>query len=995
MTHTRSRAAALLAVTVAAACAAGLAAETAGAAAFDVTSFAAGTVGAANAPAVPLAGAHQDVRVQATFTAYNLFDPPPRPRSLRIDLPPGLTGNPRAVPRCPRAEFAADQCSSGTRVGAADVRAVAWGGLLPIEATGDVYSLQPAGEEPARLGVMIRAFGLVKLPIESPITLRPDDAGLSASIEDLPTTAPVAGEIWLERIGLTLLGTPAGASAPFLTTPTSCIPARSVLTATSYGIPAAQRTAAAVLTPQDCAAVPFTPGVTAEADPPEPGVPAAVTASLTLPGDAAVRAQSHVQRAEVVLPDGIALSPAVANGLTTCTDGELGPPADPAACPAAAQIGTVAFDTPLLGVLGGRVFLGAAAPADPYRLFVAVDERGVRLKLRGSVRLDPDTGRITTVFNDLPQVPFTRFSLAFRGGSRAVLSTPRTCGARTVTARLMPWRAAPSFASGADVRIEGTLAIGGDACAAATPFRPTLAVSASNTAAGGDPGALSVAVARPDGDQLIRRLTIDLPPGLLGRIVSVPACPEADVAAAACGDASRVGVVRATVGPGPEPVALDGTVHATGPSGRGLAGLAIVLPARVGPFDLGTVVVRAGISVRADGGLTVTTDPLPEIVGGVPIAIRTLALSLDRPGFLLNPTSCSALTVHAVLDGDGGATAEPSAPFQAAGCGRLPFRPVVTAALSGTLAAGGKPALRAVITVPPGHAAVRRAAVTLPRQVRIALGSLATACTSSQFAAGRCPARSRLGSAVAMTSLLPAPLAGPVHLVERPGGGLPTLGVDLRGLIRLPLVGDIALPPSGQVTTTFAGIPDVPLERFDLVLDGGPGGALAAVESLCRGPAPEIAGAFTAHSGARAPSRRVAATPGCSSRPVAAAVLRGAGTSRPRLALRIVAARRAPDLRSVTVVLPPTIRGVPAATRTRVTVRAGDRRLARGVRLGTRRLTVTGLPRGTRSVTVSMDRGALASRRARLGSGTSRFSLRIGDAGGRVSRVTVRARPRR
>ena len=57
------------------------------------------------------------------------------------------------------------------------------------------------------------------------------------------------------------------------------------------------------------------------------------------------------------------------------------------------------------------------------------------VKLPGDVKLDPATGQITTIFDNLPQVPFTSFALSFQGGSHAVLANPARAAPRTLDAR--------------------------------------------------------------------------------------------------------------------------------------------------------------------------------------------------------------------------------------------------------------------------------------------------------------------------------------------------------------------------------------------------------------------------------------------------------------------------------------------------------------------------------------------------------------------------------
>ena len=277
-------------------------------------------------------------------------------------------------------------------------------------------------------------------------------------------------------------------------------------------------------------------------------------------------------------------------------------------------------------------------------------------------------------------------------------------------------------------------------------------------------------------------------------------------------------------GSGDAPVSLAGAVYLTGPYDGGFGGLAIVIPGKVGPVDLGTVIVRGSIALRADGGLTVRTTPLPRLIGGVPVSIRQLALSFDRPGFILNASSCTPKTVRAVLEGVDGATATVEAPYQATDCAGLPFAPRIEATVGkrGATAVGKAPPLRVTVIVPAGQAATSVANVGLPPALGIDLRRLAKACAPTAFAAGSCPATARIGTATATTPLLPTALSSPVTFAVPQAGSLPGLSLSLTGVVTLPLFGAVALPgKDGVIHNTFAGIPDVPLERFDLAFTGG------------------------------------------------------------------------------------------------------------------------------------------------------------------------------
>lgn len=719
------------------------------------------------------AGAPANVTINATFATT--------PSSVVLNLPPGLVGNPNAAAKCSQAAFEGLGCPLNSQVGTATAL-----GFVP----GAVYNLQPNADEPARLGISI--IGLIKN--QAAVTLRPD-GGLTSTIADLET-----GGLPLSSLGLTL-------DSDFMTLPTSCAPATVTLNADS-----------ATFTPTGCQNVPFTPSVAATLETQQRGVPSGATVTLKLPeGD------SHVKRAEIVLPVGTTLSPGVANGLVGCSDAQFAG----AGCPAGAQVGTVSFDTPLLGVLGGKVYFG-----DGFRLYVVVDGPGVQVKLAGDVTLNRDTGQITTVFDNLPQVPFTTFALSFQGGPKAVLNNPSTCGQKDLAATLTPWSGTAPSSATASFTIDGGCAL--------PAFAPGIDVKLASTAAGRPAGSMTMTITRPDGAEDLSQVTAELPPGLAGSLKGLaPGTP--------------VGTVAASAGAGEAPVALAGTVYLTGPQDGGLAGFQMVIPGKVGPVDLGTVTVNASIKLRPDGGLTVQTSPLPRLIGGVPVSIRSFALTLDKPGFILNASSCAAQAVKATLTGVGGTVATVSAPYAATDCAGLKFSPKIEA----TVGARGKtgknsyPPLKAVITVPAGQSSTAIAEVSLPPALGLDINKLAKSCAPAQYQGGACPPSAKIGSAVAATALLDSALSSPVTLASRAPGEIPGLSLVLSGAATVPLFGKVDPPvgTKGRIKNTFAGIPDVPLERFELTFTGGTNSPLKLKKDACHGARELVIGKLTGHNG--------------------------------------------------------------------------------------------------------------------------------------------------
>jgi hypothetical protein len=431
---------------------------------------------------------------------------------------------------------------------------------------------------------------------------------------------------------------------------------------------------------------------------------------------------------------------------------------------------------------------------------------------------------------------------------------------------------------------------------------------------------------------------------------------------------------------------LAGSIYLTTGTGGAPAALLSVIPARVGPYDFGNVIVRSNISVRAsDAGFEVAAPDLPQVVGGIPLRLRGLALTLDRPGFLRNPTSCDPKAIEARFTSVRGARSVARAGYQASGCASLPFSPGVSGVVGGkgNTARLGHPGLTTTVTQAPGEAAAQSVEVALPSTLRPSLEGVSL-CSVQSAAAHECPAESKVGEAQAFTPLLPAPLSGGVFLTENPVG-LPRLTVDLRGLLSLQLTGDVGLSANG-ITTKFAGIPDVPLSRFVLRFGGGPKGLLQSGQDLCAARALKLAGTFGAHSGASATAATDLVVEGCP--PKFAASVRSLRTGRPVATFKVT--RASAKLRSVAFTLPRGLKFGKAAIKRGASVVAGTRRLS--VRLlavsrSRRTLTVSRLPSGgVDALRLSLRRGALVSdtklRRAARRRPSLSFAARVKDAEG-------------
>ncbi|MBA3808627.1 MAG: hypothetical protein H0X28_09585 [Solirubrobacterales bacterium] len=557
-------------------------------------------------------------------------------------------------------------------------------------------------------------------------------------------------------------------------------------------------------------------------------------------------ASSDIKDTTVTLPEGVAINPGQARGLATCSQAQsaVGTEAEPS-CPSASKVGTDEIETPLLThSLKGDVYVLDSNPPN-LKLLVAASGEGVNLKLLGDVHLDDATGRLTTTFKETPELPFTNFKLSFSGGAQAALYTPPKCGSYKTTSDFTPWSTpsvADAFPGSAFVINSGP---GGSACGA-QPFAPTLTAGATTDQAGGFTN-FTMLLTRPDGQQRISTLQFKTPKGLLGIISKVQLCQEPQAAVGTCSAASQIGHTTVEAGPGPAPLVIPepgqapAPIYLTGGYKGAPYGLSIAVPVLAGPFNLGTVVVRASIAVDPHTAqLTITTDPLPSILDGVPTDLRAINAVVDRPGFMFNPTNCESQSFAGTATSTEGASAAISSHFQVGSCRSLTFKPDFKVSTAGQISKANGASLDAKIlypTMPAGsnqassQANVQSVKVDLPIQLPSRLTTLQKACLAKVFEENpaRCPKESLVGKATAITPVLPVPFTGPAYFVSHGGEAFPSLIVVLQGYgVTVDLIGTTFISKAGITSSTFKQVPDVPITSFELLLPQGPFSALGA-----------------------------------------------------------------------------------------------------------------------------------------------------------------------
>ena len=843
------------------------------------------------------AGAHSNLSTEFAFNTEASGEPVDQVKDVSVTLPTGSVGDPLATPRCTPAEFEVYGCQPPAQVGVMHISFVV--GTMTIEpVSAAVYNLVPT---PGHIATLAASFLFETMIMQVDMT-KDGSYKLAVSLPDISTLLPIAAvklTLWgvpaspahdLERSRTELGGpqpiygppnelgesevigfepTPAGvAPAPFLTNPTDC--ASSSLTSTlsvdSYENPGDYVTQTAPTAPlTGCELLKIAPAISVVPETAEADVPSGYDIDLSYPlnEEPYALATPDLQNAEVTLPVGTSLSPAAASGLQGCSQEQF----SAEACPSASTVGTVAIATPVLSQpLTGTVSLASPTPSEMYRVFLSASSESVSFHLVGDIHLDPNTGQVTMTLTQAPQLPFSEIRLHLFGGPQAIMANPAACGPATSIAQFASYAGQTANVSSSFVVDSGGA---GGVCSTAGPFNAHV-VAGSTFPLAGEFSPFTLTVSREDGEQNLASVAAQLPPGLLGMLSRVPPCVESEAAAAECPGASQIGTATVGAGAGAQPLYLSGAIYLTGPYKGAPFGLAIVVPADAGPYNLGTIVVRSRILVNsADLHLTIISDSLPEILDGVPLRLRAISLAITRPGFMFNPTNCSPRSIITTIGSAGGTTATAATPFQVGGCKGLPFAPKLSASTRARASRRGDGASLEVSITNTGasQANIKAVTVELPQQLRPRLSTIQGACLQMTFEVDptRCPVTSVVGSVSATTPLLASSLSSPIYLVSR-GAALPALMMVPQDQgIKLELAGTVKISRAGVIGVEFDALADVPLSALRLAFPYGRHSLLGATVSLCS-KALDIAYAVTGQNGIRIRRTTRVGVVGCAKR---------------------------------------------------------------------------------------------------------------------------------
>jgi uncharacterized repeat protein (TIGR01451 family) len=855
------------------------------------------------------AGAHPDITNTFGFSSANAGGSlAGEPKNLTYSLPPGFAADFAGTPTCSDDQFITGKCPLDSQVGITtiDTQTFEKSSLGAYKSfIAPVYNIAPEAGTLATIGFDIAQDFF----LEGQITLRPSDYGANVTFHNIDDAivSIVGGSLTVWGVpaapihdalrwhpgppGLEVLGgfgTPdeGVAATPYFTNPTTCGGVlHSEFQVDSWEEPG--RIAAVQTTPYGplggCDTLAFEPLIETQPSASSAETPTGLNVNLETPQhyeNAYGDVSSHYDKVKVVLPEGMTLNPSAGAGLQACTEaefayeGETLEPEPGKGCPRESKLGTIHARSPAIA----EEVTGALYLAKPYEnkfgslvavyVVARIPNRGVIVTAAGRVELNPVTGQITTVFEESPQLPISDLVFTFHQGATSPLVTPPTCGTYTSQAALNPW-SVPLREYSLTSRFEITSGVDSGACPSGgtPPFEPKV-VSGTDDNDAGSYSPFYLRIIREDGEQELTRFSTVFPPGITGKLAGIPLCPQADIEASrhvtgqeelehpSCPAASEIGHTIVSAGVGTVLAQATGKVYLAGAyHGAGLSVVSITA-AKVGPFDLGTVVIQFTLrinqttaQVEVDGE---TSDPIPHIIDGIVVHVREIRAYIDREQFIINPTNCDPLGVTDTITGAGANYAIPadqvpvtvSSPFQTADCSSLGFKPVFKASTSAHTSRIDGASLHVTLALPeeegPGKEAnVARVKVSLPKQLPSPLKTLQKACTEKVFGEnpGNCPVSSKVGEVKVLTPILANPLTGPAYFVSHGGAKYPELIMVLSGEngIQVDVHGETFISKQGITSATFSTVPDVPFSQFELTFPEREYPALTANGNLCKG----------------------------------------------------------------------------------------------------------------------------------------------------------------
>ena len=786
----------------------------------------------------------------------------------------------------PDGAITTNDCPDSSAVGVALIQQLEGSGKVGAQAP--IYNLVPPRGMPAQLG--LQPISGLPIYVDTAVKSGPQGLGVRAYARNIQQSKRITSTLF------TVWGTPAdprhdplrGQCAwlagscdselatvkPFFRLPSSCEnPLAIGIGLETWTEPPARAGASFDGgTPNGCGEVDFSPAIEAKPTTNVADSPSGMHFKLAMPQgaheDFEGLSEADLREARVTLPRGLALNPSAAQGLAACSPAQIGlqsaPGARPiafdeapAGCPAAAKVGKVEVQTAALRPHpAGRRLPGPTAgqplqlpPSPLHRPRRPPDRRRGQARRRGQPR-SPHRPAHHHLRRE-PPAALRRPALHLLRRPRAALRTPPACGTYTTTTELVPW-SAPEGGAARPRRLLRDRRRPGRALPDRRPGAEARRRHRNPTASTYSP--FSARLTRDRRQPRIHRLNLTTPPGLTAKLAGIPYCPEAALAPPAAKAARpgrperslallpgrlQVGTITAGAGAGPAPFYTTGKAYLAGPYKGAPLSLVAIIPAVAGPFDLGTIVVRTALNVDPETAqVTAVTDPIPTILQGIPLDVRDDPRQ-PRPARLHpQPDQLRPDVGRGRRQGHHGSAA--NAPLRAASrsaaAARLGFKPKLTCASTAAPSAAGTRPCAAVLTdpkgadtptsPPPRSPCRTRSSSTRPTSARSAPGSSSppTAARRARSTArpGDHPAARRAARRPGLPALLRQHAARPGRRPERPSSQ--------------PIESTVGRIDSvkGGIRNTFDSVPDAPVTKFVLEMQGGKKGLLVNSRNICK-----------------------------------------------------------------------------------------------------------------------------------------------------------------
>lgn len=818
-------------------------------------------------------------------------------KSIKFELPKGLVGSADATRDAAGDEITcADDaanaeignCPAETKVGEVEIGVGSTDDSFTM--SGDIYNVTAPSNRPAKLvfsaHVEVGPFDLGRVVVPIDVNIDANEYFLWAETGDMPQRFEGirvrVNSMKTKLFGMANAGAGAPQEQPFMSNPRSCDQAGLEISAKVKFVDGGTYTPTpAMVGPfHGCETLNLDDNtVTVENVDKTPEAPTALKVGIHQ-GDSP--AQAGMKDLTLALP-GFRVHAPVANHLTdadVCSADDL----EAQNCPAKSRIGTAWLDTPLLPKseyqdpdnpvgpqhsLWGAVYLTTPGSTAENRYRMAIQMTGKTLiTIRGVAKIDetagsPTEGDVVTEFKGLPDIPFTDMEVTVDG----VHSDPGNAGDKVTPLLLNPENPDTDNPRVLDGN-NGQPAVGADMTAwsdsavvwkgstvpvsvdpgTVKPFNPTMIDSFSTTQAGGHPD-VSFVYTRPDGDLDIGQVSMHLPAGFLGSAAAVPQCqlqPNNALPAGGCPASSQVGSVEVTLRHGGDELELPetGKVFLTTGIAGDIAGMAISVRAKAGPYDLGDFVTQGRIQLRpSDHGIDVTFSNVPRMFKGVPTHIGEMKVYM--PGvahtgqpFMFNASTCGTVGYNSIVTPYGGAAVALPGSYTTTGCAGRYFAPAMSFHASNVVDNRTAPSWTINLATNPAGATMRWTQVTLPMIMTVNVAGLADACPvwlADQRQCHQQPA-SLVGSATIHTPLLPTPVVGNVYMAtNKTDAGLPDMLIDIPKPIDMQIRGATSFffvqNVGSQLRSTFENLPDLIWSSMTMTLNGGPKGILGLRET--------------------------------------------------------------------------------------------------------------------------------------------------------------------